>query len=157
MTSSYGSGQIPPSAQGLLTWLVSGADQMLVGKPFSVLGLGNRSFPKFCGGADVIFDAFIGAGAMSLLTDGPMKVCTVDDTEATQKLWTRLTMEALECKGIISKEILTNITRMSIIDMKDDIMATIRAKNIRIPLYSVVRLSGWNHQAIDTSYKIARV
>ena len=48
ITSTYGDGEPPDSALELHTWLMSDAVPSLVGVNFSVLSLGDSSYPDFC-------------------------------------------------------------------------------------------------------------
>ncbi|QTN32771.1 flavodoxin domain-containing protein [Akkermansiaceae bacterium] len=48
ITSTYGDGEPPDSALGFHTWLMSEAAPSLAGVNFSVLSLGDSSYPDFC-------------------------------------------------------------------------------------------------------------
>ena len=65
LSATYGDGDAPASAKGFLDRL--GKSVALQGVPMAVLGLGDRSFPAFCGYAQAVARAAEGRGWQSLL------------------------------------------------------------------------------------------
>ncbi|KAK9824802.1 hypothetical protein WJX74_009932 [Apatococcus lobatus] len=68
ITSTYGSGAAPGSANRFLKWLLHQStlpegESKLQGKTFSVLGLGSSCYPRFCAAADLFNSMLLAAGA----------------------------------------------------------------------------------------------
>jgi len=77
LSPSYGNGEPPAEAEGLLALLASG-DVKVPDKAYAVLGFGNSSYQKFCGAATLFDAALEKAGGLRLIETGrcdEMKGC----------------------------------------------------------------------------------
>lgn len=79
IVATTGEGDAPDSCRGLLKRLESAR---LDGMQFSLLALGDRRYPHFCGGGQTVFDALAAAGAIAVM---PMQTADGDPGPAWQQ------------------------------------------------------------------------
>ena len=96
ITSTYGDGEPPDTAAELHRWLMSDAAPKLDGVSYSVLALGDSSYPDFCK-CGMEFDTRLSAlGALPLY---PRVDVDVDPDEPFQK-WASAVLDALSPNGV---------------------------------------------------------
>ncbi len=100
-------GEVPTSGEALLAWLRARQPNALNGLGFSVLGIGNRIYPKFCAAAHAFDAAFEAAGAARIakieLAD---EIAGQSDTvkkwmEMFAKLWSVENKTARERRAVV--------------------------------------------------------
>ncbi|MES2477316.1 MAG: sulfite reductase subunit alpha [Verrucomicrobiota bacterium] len=95
ITSTYGDGEPPDSAADLHGWLLSDAAPKLDGVSYSVLALGDSSYPDFCK-CGIEFDTRLAAlGAKPLVA----RVDSDVDPDAPYKIWSEAVIAALAPSG----------------------------------------------------------
>ncbi|CAD7697898.1 unnamed protein product [Ostreobium quekettii] len=68
MTSTYGCGALPQAAKPLLSWLSEKASQeKMHEKPFTVIGFGDTSYPRFCAAADSVMALVMQRGGRNIV------------------------------------------------------------------------------------------
>ncbi|KXZ51520.1 hypothetical protein GPECTOR_12g483 [Gonium pectorale] len=105
MTSTYGPGAPPSTANKFVAWLQKGiaaggeSKEVLSKKPFAVLGFGSSSYPRFCAAADSLNSLVVAAGANPV--SAVVKADALSHEEVTVWAWVRELMANLRAKSLV--------------------------------------------------------
>lgn len=136
MSSTYGPGAPPSSANKFITWLQSGsgeAEEVLKGVPFCVLGFGSSSYPRFCAAADLFQSLFLSLGATSMLPVAKADALTGE--EGVVWPWVQTLGEALAGDGILPSDALAHLCKSLPLSGSDEPPPF-------VPLFRLIHLSG---------------
>ncbi|KAG2495439.1 hypothetical protein HYH03_006385 [Edaphochlamys debaryana] len=108
MLSTYGPGAPPSTAGKFLAWMQKGmavggdAHSVLANLPFTVLGFGCTSYPRFCAAADTMFSIVSAVGATPMMP--ATKVDSLSHEEVSVWRWARGLVAVAQQRGLLGGE-----------------------------------------------------